>query len=149
MIQAQRNSLGYQLIAKNNGLRQLVREIRSGRSVGLLPDQRVDSGEPVPFFGCDAPTTTSPARLAIKLNCPLIPVQIERTGNARFRAVFHRPVLNGKKAGEQSDPLQVTAELNSLFESWIRSRPDQWICMKRRWQTGACSMTQEDNTACV
>ncbi|NHZ69673.1 MAG: hypothetical protein GWP20_00360 [Thermotogales bacterium] len=138
ILQQQRSSLGCQLIDKNNGVRQLVREIRSGRSVGLLPDQRVDSGEPVPFFGCDAPTTTSPAWLALKLNCPLIPVQVERTGNARFRVVFHHPLLNGRETDEQSNPLQVTTALNHLFENWIRNQPDQWVCMKRRWQAGAC-----------
>jgi len=137
MVQEQRSSLGYRLIAKNNGVRQLVREIRSGRSVGLLPDQRVDSGEQIPFFNHDAPTTTSPAWLALKLNCPLIPVQIERTGNARFRAIFHRPLLNGKEASEQNNPLQITTELNRLFENWIRNQPDQWVCMKRRWQANA------------
>ncbi len=135
MIQQRRSSLGYRLIAKNNGVRRLVREIRSGRSVGLLPDQRVDNGEPVPFFGHNAPTTTSPAWLAIKLNCPLIPVQIERTGNTRFRAVFHPPLLSGEEINERSDPLQITTALNRLFESWIRNQPDQWVCMKRRWQT--------------
>jgi len=140
MIQQQRSSLGYRLIAKNNGVRQLVREIRSGRSVGLLPDQRVDSGEQIPFFNHDAPTTTSPAWLALKLNCPLIPVQIERTGNARFRVIFHPPLLTGEEINEQSNPLQITTKLNRLFECWIRNQPDQWVCMKRRWQTGACDI---------
>jgi KDO2-lipid IV(A) lauroyltransferase len=114
-----------------------------------LPDQRVDSGEPVPFFGCEAPTTISPAWLALKLNCPLIPVQIERTGNARFRAVFHRPILTGGKPDEQTDPLQVTEDLNHLFESWIRKRPDQWLCMKRRWLTDACNMPPGHDTPCA
>ena len=149
MLQQQRGSLGCRLIAKHNGIRQLVREIRSGRSVGLLPDQRVDNGEPVPFFGWDAPTTTSPAWLALKLNCPLIPVQIERTGNARFRAVFHRPILGGGKANEQSDPLQITADLNKLFESWIRKRPEQWLCMKRRWLTDAYKVIPGHNRPCI
>jgi len=149
MLQKQRRSLGCRLISKKHAIRQLVREIRSGRSVGLLPDQRVDSGKPVPFFGCDAPTTTSPAWLALKLNCPLIPVQVERTGNARFRAVFHQPILTGGKSDEHTDPLQVTEDLNHLFESWIRKRPDQWLCMKRRWLTDAYNMSFGHNTPCA
>lgn len=146
MIQKQRRSLGCRLIGKKNGIRQLVREIRAGRSVGLLPDQRVDSGEPIPFFGRDAPTTTSPAWLALKLNCPLIPVQIERIGNARFHAVFHPPILTGAKSDEHSDPFQVTAELNRLFETWIHRQPDQWLCIKRRWPADAYNMTSEHGT---
>jgi len=149
MIQAQRKSLGYRLIAKKNAIRQLVYEIRSGRSVGLLPDQRVDSGEPVPFFGWEAPTTTSPAWLALKLDCPLIPVQMERTGNARFRVVFHRPVVSGDSSGARADPLQVTKDLNHLFEDWIRSRPDQWLCIKRRWLTNTYRMSHGHDAPCA
>lgn len=145
MIQQQRNLPGYRFIAKKNGIRQLVREIRSGHSIGMLSDQRVDSGKPVPFFGYNARTTTSPATLALKLNCPLIPVQIERTGNARFRAVFHRPLVNGSEADRRKDPLQITAELNNLFERWIRDRPGQWACIKRRWKT---AVPLQDTTHC-
>ena len=92
LILKQRGTLGYRLVAKTNGVRKLLRELRAGRSVGLLPDQRVDSGEPLPFFGRPAPTTTSPAWLSLRFGCPLIPVQVERTGSARYRVVFHRPL---------------------------------------------------------
>ena len=149
MIHKQRGSLGCRLIAKKNGIRQLVREIRSGRSVGLLPDQRVDSGEAIPFFGQEAPTTTSPAWLALKLNCPLIPVQVERTGNARFRVIFHPPVLNAGAANEQRSPLQITADLNHMFENWIRNQPDQWLCMKRRWLKNAYNTLSGHDTPCA
>ena len=149
MLQEQRGSLGCQLVAKKNAMRQLVREIRSGRSIGLLPDQRVDNGEPVPFFGWDAPTTTSPASLALKLNCPLIPVQVERTGDARFRVVFHRPMLTGVKTDERSDAWQITADLNRMFEGWIRKRPEQWLCMKRRWLINTYNATPGRDRPCA
>ncbi len=149
MIVKQRNSVGIQLIDKHHGLRQAVREIRAGRSVGLLPDQRVDEGEPVPFFGRSAPTTTSPAWLALKLGCPLVPVQIERRGDARFRAIFHAPVLQGEPADRRRDPVQITTELNQLFERWIRNQPDQWVCIKRRWQNDACPVTPKQDISCA
>ncbi len=134
LIVKQRRAVGIRLIDKHNGVRRLVQEIRAGRSVGLLPDQRVDRGEPLPFFGFPAPTTTSPAWLALKLGCPLIPVQVERTGDARFIARFHPPLLRGRAHESARDPVQVTLQLNQLFEGWIRHRPDQWVCIKRRWQ---------------
>lgn len=133
MLQRQRKSLGCRFIARENGVRQLLRELRAGRSVGLLPDQRVEKGEPVPFFGRQAPTSITPAWLALKLECPLIPVQVERTGNARFRTVFHRPVTSVDQEKTGVDPVQLTTELNRIFESWIRRQPEQWLCMKRRW----------------
>ncbi len=148
MIQEQRNLPGYRLIAKKDGIRQLVREIRSGHSIGILSDQRVDSGKPVPFFSYNAQTTTSPATLALKLHCPLIPVQTERTGNARFRVIFHQPLVNGEETDRKTDPIQITTRINGLFEGWIRHRPDQWVCIKRRWETDANDMVSGQETPC-
>jgi len=133
MLQRQRKSLGCRFIASKNGVRRLLRELRAGRSVGLLPDQRVEQGQPVPFFGREAPTSIAPAWLALKLGCPLIPVQVERTGNARFRTIFHRPVTGVDSGTTGIDPVQLTTELNRIFENWIRRQPEQWLCIKRRW----------------
>ncbi len=134
LLQAQRQSCSdSHFIAKENALQQLIRDIRAGRSVGLLPDQRVDSGEAIDFFGLQAPTTTSPAWLAMKLNCPLVPVQVERMGDALYRMTFHPPLLTGCEPANQERLIKTTADLNALFEQWIRQRPEQWLCMKRRW----------------
>ena len=71
MIQTKRDSTGCRFIEKENALRLLVGEIRSGRSIGMLPDQRLDSGELLPFFGRNTPTPISPAWLSIKTKCPV------------------------------------------------------------------------------
>lgn len=141
LLQAQRESSSdCRFIAKASALQHLIRDIRAGRSVGLLPDQRVDSGEAIDFFGRQAPTTTSPAWLAMKLNCPLLPVQVERIEDARYRMTFHAPLLSGCEPADQERMIEVTAELNALFEQWIRERPEQWLCMKRRWPESAYRM---------
>ena len=86
------------------------------------------------FFGRDALTSISPARLALKFDCDLVPVQVERTGGARFRVTFHRPVKpDGDATDSQARALQLTRKINEHFEAWIRKRPEQWICWKRRW----------------
>jgi KDO2-lipid IV(A) lauroyltransferase len=137
LLQKVRLALGCKFIAKKNALRRLAREIRAGRSVGILPDQRVDTGEPIAFFGHSALTTTSPAWLAIKMHCPLVPVQITRTGDARYRAVFHPPLQPHAGSDQRAEVLQLTAAINDLFENWIRREPGQWLCMRRRWS--ACT----------
>lgn len=128
LLQARRRVMGCCFIPKQQALRRLLRELRGGRSIGILPDQRVDAGRPLPFFGHRAQTTTSPALLALRTGLPLIPVQIERMGHARYRAIFHAPLDAGG-----GDAEAVTRRLNALFESWIRRHPEQWLCMRRRW----------------
>lgn len=140
MLQSIRESLGIGFVPKKNALRQLVKELRQGRSVGILPDQRVDEGDLVPYFGVDALTTTSPAWLAIKMNCPLIPVEIERIGKDRFRAVFHDPIdTSADIADVRKRVIETTQQVNACFEQWIRKHPEHWHCTKRRWPKEAYS----------
>ncbi len=134
MLYQARQVLGCELIERGGAARQLIRRLKQGTSVGLIVDQRVDNGEPVPFFGHNMRTSITPAQLAVRFDCELIPVQIQRQGDARFRVIFHPAV----RAADETAPddqkiLQITARINALFESWIRERPQEWMCTKRRW----------------
>ncbi len=138
MLQRKRCVVGCDFVTKKAASRRLLRDLQNGTSVGLLVDQRVRGGEPVTFFGRDALTSISPARLALKFDCDLVPVQVERTGGARFRVTFHHPVKPGGDAADcQTRALQMTRKINERFEAWIRKRPEQWICWKRRWPDAA------------
>jgi KDO2-lipid IV(A) lauroyltransferase len=138
MLQRKRRAVGCDFVTKKAASRRLLRDLQNGTSVGLLVDQRIREGEPVAFFGRDALTSISPARLALKFDCDLVPIQIERTGGARFRVTFHHPVKpDGDAADSQARALQMTRQINERFEAWIRKRPEQWICWKRRWPATA------------
>ena len=78
MVQRRRRALGCGFVPNDVGARPLLAELAAGRSLGLLADLRVDSGELVPFFGEPAPTTLVPARLALKFGYPLVPIRVER-----------------------------------------------------------------------
>lgn len=134
MLYRARQSLGCGLVERDGAGRQLIRCLKQGTSVGLIVDQRVDSGEPVPLFGRDMLTSITPAQLALRFDCELIPVQIQRLKDARFRVIFHEAVeADDETADKPSKALQMTLKINALFESWIRERPQQWMCTKRRW----------------
>jgi KDO2-lipid IV(A) lauroyltransferase len=66
LIRRRRSELGCDLISRDGGIRALLRTLAAGRSVGLVVDTRQDDGEAIPFFGVDAPTSTVPARLALR-----------------------------------------------------------------------------------
>src|SRR5690606_24481682 len=118
----------------DEGARPLVRELAEGRSVGLVVDTRDDDGVPIPFFGHDKLTTLAPARLALRFDCELIPVRIERLGQARFRLTVEEPIRpDPALASDKEQAVHMMAEVNRLFERWIRERPEQWLCMKRAW----------------
>lgn len=134
MLYRSREALRCGMVRREGALRQLIKELKKGVSVGLIVDQRVDSGEPVPFFGRDMLTSTTPAQLALRFNAELIPVQVQRRNGARFRVIFHEPILPANpNLDEHQKLLQMTRKINELFESWIRERPHEWLCSKRRW----------------
>ncbi len=62
------------------GVRQMIKALRAGRSVGLLPDQVPPQGmgQWTPFFGKPAYTMTLAARLALQTGAQLILIWGER-----------------------------------------------------------------------
>ena len=134
LLKRARKPLGCAVVERQGAMRKLLRNLRNGVSAGLIMDQRVDAGEPLPFFGQERPTSLTAAQLAVKLDLDLIPVQIQRLRGAHFRVVFHEPLRPADPAADAHDKaVQMTREINRLFESWIMEKPGDWYCSKRRW----------------
>jgi Kdo2-lipid IVA lauroyltransferase/acyltransferase len=133
LVQRRRRELGCGFLAADDSIRPLLNELRAGRSIGLLVDLRVESGEPVPFCGHDTATTTVPARLALKFGCPLVPVRVERIRPAHLRVTLYDPVLPEPAATPDAQARRMMAAVNALFESWIVARPHEWQCFQNRW----------------
>ncbi len=138
MLYKARARMGVNMLPRDGSIRTLVRELGKSRSIGLLVDQRVDSGEPVPFFGLDMNTSTTPARLALRYHCDLVPIRVQRLGKARFRVSFEPSITASTGiTDEEQKILDMTRQLNKLFEAWIREQPQDWLCSKRRWPKDA------------
>lgn len=140
MMQYQRRALGCQFASKLGGIRTLYRHLADGRSVGIVADQRVETSELVPFFGRNARTATMPARLALKFDYELVPVRVERIDGPRFRLTVCEPIRPRQDITDpQAQAFDMTHRVNAAFESWIRERPHEWHCTKRRWPKSAAA----------
>lgn len=134
LIRRHRRALHCELVPKQGGLRALLRALAAGRSLGFLIDTRQDDGEPVSFFGLPALTSTVPARLALRGGLELVPVRCERLAPARYRVTFCAPVAPDPALSDaRVQARDMTRRVNHAFEAWIRERPEQWLCTKRRW----------------
>jgi len=135
MIQQRRAALGCGFIGKVNAVRAMLKSLKGGRSVGLLVDTRVDEAPLLPFFGVDANVTTAPAWLALKSGCPIVPIQVERIRDARFRITLHPALRVVRQEGETAEQAvsRVMRAITLTVESWIRAQPADWMCTKRRW----------------
>ncbi|MEM7059877.1 MAG: lysophospholipid acyltransferase family protein [Pseudomonadota bacterium] len=108
-------------------LYNLARHVKGGGHVGLLLDQRVDSGAQLRFFGQPAWTALSIAEMAIKFNAVLIPsYALRQPDGVHFRFYLQEPIAN-------TEPVGMMQEFNDRAEAWIRAHPEQWFWNIRRW----------------
>ena len=112
------------------GSREIIKNIKNGKSIAIMIDQRVREGEKVNFFNHLATTTTIPAQLIKKYDCELVPVYIERIKNNYFKMFVSKPIkINNKKS-----IIEITQFLNDLLERMILRNIDQWIWTHNRWK---------------
>ena len=118
------------------GVKQLLKALKSGQAVGLLPDQVPPQGQGVwaPFFGRDAYTMTLSARLAQTAGAQLVLVWCERLGWGRgylvhvraFDRVLTEPLL--------VEPVQAARQINWAMEQLVRECPRQYLWSYDRYK---------------
>jgi KDO2-lipid IV(A) lauroyltransferase len=118
--------------ADSTGVRALLKALRAGESIGILPDQVPQAGEGVwaPFFGRPAYTMTLAAKLA------------GSGGSASF-IVFARRLPWGRGFHFGVEPLELpdaplperVAALNAALERQILSCPGQYLWGYDRYKT--------------
>jgi len=133
-ISRMRTGLPCRWVSRDGCMRGLTKELRQGHIVGLVSDTRLDSGDPISFFGIPAPTNTTAARLALRNNCDLLPVRAERLPGMKFRITLCPAIRpDDPDASTAEKAIQMTQALSAHFEAWARDTPDQWMCYGRRW----------------
>ena len=134
MISRLRGAVMQHLVPKgHDGTRELVRALGAGKHVALLVDQKLNTGIPVPFFGRDAMTAPAVATFALRYDCPVRPVRVERLAGTSFRVTVY-PKLAMPVEGTREERIRaITVAINRTLEDWIRERPEQWLWLHRRW----------------
>ncbi len=115
------------------GVRQMIRALRRGESVGLLPDQVPPEGLGVwaPFFGKPAYTMTLAARLAQQTGAELLLAWGERlTGPSRYVLHFSR-----FDAALPDPPAESAAAINRAMERLIARCPQQYLWGYARYKS--------------
>jgi KDO2-lipid IV(A) lauroyltransferase len=124
------------------GVRQMMRALRAGQTVGLLPDQVPPEGLGVwaPFFGRPAYTMTLAARLAQQTGAPVLLIIGERLSNATGWAMHvlelpePLPPPAQSAADEQAHQTECAAVTNRAMEFLIRRCPEQYLWGYNRYK---------------
>ncbi len=113
------------------GVKQLIKALKAGDAVGLLPDQVPPAGQGVwaPFFDRDAYTMTLSARLAHSGRTQVLVSWGERLNWGRGFRVHVRPL------GLLDDDAAVAAlQINQAMETLVRECPAQYLWSYDRYK---------------
>lgn len=135
MVDARSRNGANLVSTKTGGLRTLLKGLKNGDALMLLPDQRPSRNKAKVqsrFFGFQAPTTTLVHALAHRQDCDLfIAAAIRNPQNNGFNIRLQS--LDGGLIGGD---LQSSADfMNESIEQWIREFPEQYQWAYRRFRT--------------
>jgi len=116
------------------GSRKIIKKIKDRYSIALMVDQRVSEGPRISFFNKEAHTTTIPTQIALKYNCKLVPIYIERKNGINFEMVIHKPYEITKTEVHEEDIKNNSLTINQNIEEMIIKNPAQWIWTHDRWK---------------
>ncbi len=121
------------------GVRQMLRALRRGEIVGLLPDQVPPEGQGVwaPFFGQPAYTMTLAARLAQQTGSDIGLVWCERLPGGRGFEVHVVPLDEPLPVDGADEASQIAAAtvINRSMERAIRALPGQYLWGYHRYKS--------------
>jgi KDO2-lipid IV(A) lauroyltransferase len=107
------------------GVKQMLKALKGGACVGLLPDQVPPTGQGLwtPFFGKDAYTMTLSARLALQTGATLLLAWGQRLSWGRGYIV-HVAAFDGALS---ADIAAATLQINQAMERIVLQAPSQYL----------------------
>jgi len=132
-----RQRYGLQIVTKWGGVPVLQELIENKTSVGFIADQNAGGrGMFVPFFGRLASTYKSIGLLAMRYEIPIAAVHGKRIGGKFQYEISVTDFIEPSDWCDQKDPLYyITARFNRAIEQMIRSAPEQYLWLHRRWKS--------------
>jgi Kdo2-lipid IVA lauroyltransferase/acyltransferase len=123
------------------GVRQLMRALKAGQTLGMLPDQVPPAGMGVwaPFYGQSAYTMTLAAKLAQQTGCTVLRIWAVRLPNSGGYEVGLEPLAHPlpDKAGfgnEEAWLLAAATAINLSMEAAIAKHPEQYLWGYHRYK---------------
>jgi KDO2-lipid IV(A) lauroyltransferase len=126
----------YEVIERRGAVQSMIERLEQGGNIGFLFDQEALHGIYVPFFGVPACTHKTPAVLARDYDVKIFLGVVVREGDfLHYEARGELLDMSSFKTDDrQGDLERITADLMRRLEAEIRTYPDQYFWVHRRWK---------------
>jgi KDO2-lipid IV(A) lauroyltransferase len=120
------------LVSRQEGLRSVIRVIKSGKPFYFLPDMDFGIRDAIfsPFFGVPTATITALPRLAKLTGAKVIPVITRQVGSG-YVARFY-PAWDDYPTGDVEADVR---RMNAFIEDRVREMPEQYFWAHKRFKT--------------
>ncbi len=133
-----RTRFGCQTLDKKQSARRMFRVLENCEILGILADLNVQEHEGifVDFFGIPASTTTSIAKLALNTNAIVLPAfAVWNEEKQKYVVHLEPPVGYEKSENADEDLRNLTQDITTVVEKYVRAFPKQWLWIHKRWNT--------------
>ncbi|MBU6383905.1 MAG: hypothetical protein KGR16_06280 [Verrucomicrobia bacterium] len=129
-----REKNGGKIISPRNALKEGLRALRKGSFLGIVGDQAMpDSGYSFPFLGRRAWTSTAPALIAYKTECPMIFAATRRVPGG-YRIRYSDPIWPDTSQPMEQEVVRMMDKALTLLQESIQCAPGEWLWQHNRWK---------------
>ncbi|MDB5810295.1 MAG: lipid biosynthesis acyltransferase [Betaproteobacteria bacterium] len=122
------------LFARQDGIRPMIRSLKSGEPFYYLPDMDLGARDSVfaPFFGVPAATITGVSRIAALAGAVIVPCVTRQLPDGQGYVVTLYPAWSGFPSGDLAADAQ---RMNAFIEERVREMPEQYYWLHKRFKT--------------
>jgi KDO2-lipid IV(A) lauroyltransferase len=131
-----REAAGQRMIYKKGAAAHIAQAFDRNEAVSIVCDQDAGArGIFVDYFGRPASTFKSIGLLAMQYEAPIAVICCRRLDGRFNFEIFNQRLIEPSEWSDKDDPLRwITQEYTSALETAVRTQPDQYFWVHRRWK---------------
>jgi len=136
ILKTNREKFNVEMIYRNGAMKNAIKVIAQKKTLGILVDQHISPNISlnVHFFNHLATHTPIASILSRKFNLDLIPIFISTTNYKDYHVKIYNPIKSLKTPNQHEDLKVLTQEQANIMQEVIKTYPNQWFWMHRRWK---------------
>ena len=122
------------LFARQDGIRPMIKSLKSGEPFYYLPDMDLGARDSVfaPFFGVEAATITGLSRISALAGAAIVPCVTRQLPGSSGYVVTLYPAWHAFPSGDVAADAR---RMNAFIEERVREMPEQYYWLHKRFKT--------------